>query len=88
MTNQYRVCPFELVSTVALPTFPDSRVELVAAAAAGELPEPPPEPPGLEELPHAATTNAAAASPAGASHLLRIACLRSEEDFRSDTYIT
>jgi hypothetical protein len=80
--NQYRVNPLELVRTVALPTFPLFSVVVADVApalvleAAGVLPEPP-APPELGELPHAATTNAAAASPAGASHLLRIACLRS-----------
>src|SRR5690348_11594062 len=45
----------------------------------------PPEPPELVELPHAATTSAAAASPAGASQLLRIA-FSVQMCFRSDTH--
>src|SRR5215472_11654492 len=54
-TNQYKVKPLELVRSVAPPTFLDSSVVPVAApaallAAAGELPEPPPEPPEAEEL--------------------------------------
>jgi hypothetical protein len=75
-TNQYRVNPLALASTVALPTFVVFRVDPEdAAAAAGELPEPPepPEPPLPEdELPHAAITSTAAAAPAGTSHLFRM----------------
>src|SRR5215467_13921760 len=77
-TNQYKVWPLELVSTVALPIFmvPSADPEDAAGAdAAGEPPEPP-EPP---ELPHAATTNAAATAPAGTSHLFRMTYLRSNE---------
>src|SRR5215470_18420990 len=80
-TNQYRVKPLELASTVALPTFIVFRVD-PEDAAAGELPEPPepPEPPlPVVELPHAAITSTAAAAPAGTSHLFRMTCLRSDE---------
>src|SRR5215467_2057621 len=84
-TNQYKVRPLELVSTVALPTFAVLRVppeDAAWAGAAGELPEPP-EPPELPEpvveLPHAAITSAAATAPAGTSHLFRMTCLRSDE---------
>src|SRR5690349_10018102 len=80
-TNQYRVRPLELVSTVALPNFIVFRVD-PEDAAAGEPPEPadPPEPPLPEdELPHAAITSTAAAAPASTSHLFRMTCLRSDE---------
>src|SRR5690348_1071606 len=80
-TNQYRVRPLALASTVALPTFVVVRVD-AEDAAAGELPEPPepPEPPLPEdELPHAAITSTAAAAPAGTSHLIRMTILRSNE---------
>jgi hypothetical protein len=70
-----------LVSTLALPILVVARVDPEDAAgadAAGELPEPlePPEPPEPEdELPHAATTSAAATAPAGTSHLFRMTYL-------------
>src|SRR5215467_8347081 len=79
-TNQYRVKPLPLASTVALPTFMVFRVD-PEDAAAGELPDPP-EPPEpllpVDELPHAAITSTAAAAPAGTSHLFRMTCLRSD----------
>src|SRR5215831_7528892 len=79
-TNQYRVRPLALVSTVALPIFVVFRVDPEDAAwAAGELPEPPEPPLPGDELPHAAITSTAAAAPAGTSHLLRMTCLRSDE---------
>src|SRR5215470_9277053 len=78
-TNQYRVCPLLLVSTVVLPIFMVPRV-FAEDAAPGELPPEPPEPPEPEdELPHAATTSTAATAPAGTSHLFRMTCLRSDE---------
>jgi hypothetical protein len=80
-TNQYKVKPLLLVSTVALPIFVVFSVD-PEDAAAGELPEPPepPEPPlPVDELPHAAITSTAAAAPAGTSHLFRMTCLRSDE---------
>jgi hypothetical protein len=72
--NQYKVKPLALVSTVAPITFalfsivPDAAACEAGALEAAELPEP-------EEPPHAATTRAAAACPAGASNLIRMACL-------------
>src|SRR5215831_18214134 len=78
-TNQYRVCPLLLVSTVALPIFMVPRV-FAEDAAPGELPPEPPEPPEPEdELPHAATTSTAATAPTSTSHLFRMTCLRSDE---------
>src|SRR5215471_17245872 len=78
-TNQYRVCPLLLVSTVVLPIFMVPRV-FAEDAAPGELPPEPPEPPEPEdELPHAATTSTAATAPADTSHLFRMTCLRSDE---------
>jgi len=72
-TNQHKVNSLALVSTVAPPIFavfsavPDAAA---GAAAAGECPPPdPPDPPELLELPQAAITSTAAASPADASHL-------------------
>ena len=67
-TNQYRVKPWALVSTATPP------IVVVFSA----LPPEPVVPAGAElvegvELPHAAIIKAAAASPAGASHLLSIA---------------
>ena len=69
--NQYRVKPWPLVSTLTPPiVVAFSALPLAACApefAAGEL--------LVEvELPQAAIIKAAAASPAGASHLLSIAC--------------
>jgi hypothetical protein len=72
-----------LARTIAPPIFSVSSVvpavavlalEGVAVGVLAELPE-------LDEPPQAATTSAVAVSPAGASHLLRIACLRSQEIF-------
>jgi hypothetical protein len=82
-TNQYKVKPLALVSTVAPPIFVVPSVDPedpAGADAAGELPEPePPDPPEPEdELPHAATTSTAATAPAGTSHLFRMTCLRSD----------
>src|SRR5262252_5382087 len=75
-TNQYRVDPLLLVSTVALPTLWVPRVD---PEAAGELPEPPEPPEPEDELPHAAITSTAATAPAGTSQLFRMTCLRSDE---------
>src|SRR5262249_62242970 len=81
-TNQYKVKPLELVSTVAPPIFmvPSADPEDAAGAdAAGEPPEPPEPPEPGDELPHAAITSAAATAPAGTSHLFRMTCLRSND---------
>jgi hypothetical protein len=51
--------------------------DAAGAEAAGELPEPPPEPD--DELPHAAITSVAATAPTGTSHLFRMTFLRSDE---------
>src|SRR6516165_2863577 len=87
--NQYRTMPCELVSTflpliiVNFNVVPDAG-EAVEAALGAELAAG--EPLELEgELPHAARTKAAAANPAGAHHLPRIASLRSWVDGFSDT---
>jgi hypothetical protein len=54
--------------------------DAAGAEAAGELPEPPPEPPELDdELPHAAITSVAATAPTGTSHLFRMTFLRSDK---------
>src|SRR5215472_16269146 len=66
-TNQYRVKPLLLVSTVAPITFAVVTVAPPPDAAV------PPEP----DEPQAAATNATATSPAGASDLIRMASLRS-----------
>jgi hypothetical protein len=77
-TNQYKVKPLELVSTVVPPMVVVFKVLLLAAAGdpVFVVPVPAPlfEPP---ELPHAAITSVAATSPAGASHPLFIGSLRS-----------
>jgi hypothetical protein len=81
-TNQYRVNPLALVSRVAPLTFMVPRAPPVTAAGAdavGELPEPAPELPVDDELPHAATTSVAAIAPTGTSQLFRMTCLRSDE---------
>src|SRR6516225_9474196 len=72
-TNQYRVHPLLLVSTVALPTLWVASVDPEAA------PEPPEPPEPEDELPHAAITSTAATAPAGTSQLFRMTCLRSDE---------
>jgi hypothetical protein len=77
-TNQYRVNPLALVSRVAPLTFMVPRAAPVTGAA-GELPEPAPELPVDDELPHAATTSVAAIAPTGTSQLFRMTCLRSDE---------
>jgi hypothetical protein len=72
--NQYRVKPWALVSTAAPPIVVVFSALLLDAGA--------PEAPAaggvllveLVELPHAAIIKAAAASPAGASHVLFITC--------------
>jgi len=91
-TNQYKVWPLALVSTVALPIFVVFRAvpeDAAGADAAGELPEPLPEPPEPEdELPHAATTSAAATAPTGTSHLFRMSCLRSDESIGYSFHVT
>jgi hypothetical protein len=72
--NQYRVKPWALVSTVTPPIVVVFSALLLdagapeAAAAGGVLLV------ELVELPHAAIIKAAAASPAGASHVLFITC--------------
>src|SRR5262252_4258549 len=70
-TNQYKVEPWALVTTVAPPILAVFSALLPAAAGALEagaaLEVAPPELAGLDELPQAAITKAAA-SPAGASH--------------------
>jgi hypothetical protein len=73
-TNQYKVKPLPLVTTVAPPILAVFSALLPAAGAleAGvALEAAPPELAGLDELPQAAITNAAA-SPIGASHTLFI----------------
>ena len=75
-TNQYKVKPLALVTTVAPPILAVFSALLPAAAGALEagaaLEAVPPEVVELDELPQAAITKAAA-SPIGASHILFIA---------------
>jgi hypothetical protein len=73
-TNQYKVRPLALVTTVAPPILAVFSALLPAAGAleaGAALEAAPPELVGLDELPQAAITNAAA-SPIGASHTLFI----------------
>jgi hypothetical protein len=81
-TNQYKVKPLESVSTIVPPivleftvfeAVPDWVLVLVPPDVAGVV--------VLLALPHPAAINAAAASPAGTSHLLFIAVLRSLTGF-------
>lgn len=69
-TNQYRVKPLELVSTVAPPI-------LVVFSALPDDDDPPLPEPVVPELPHPVAISAAAARLTGTSHLLPIATLRS-----------
>jgi hypothetical protein len=73
--NQYTVKPLALVSTVAPPIV--AVFSVLLDEAGGAAPEVLLELDELAELPQAAIISAAAARPAGASHLLFIAYLRS-----------
>src|SRR6478609_4615131 len=66
-TNQYKVKPLALVTTVAPPIL--AVFSALLPAAAGALEAAPPELAGLDGLPQAAITKAAA-SPAGTSNTL------------------
>src|ERR1039457_5315653 len=85
-TNQYRVKPLALVSTVAPPivavfsALPDAVAAAEACGAAGggagggAAAAAAPAGAELPELPQAAITSATAPTPAGASHLIFITC--------------